>query len=151
MVLAMCLRAHRRPPGAATVAFLSLAMAACGGGPAADPHNRDVPWAYGPTTGTSSVEHARGTGSEGGAAIAKGWQCRLQDGKHLIVQPYQLAASHPLFGKVTLSVGLFDQAGAQLAMLNSPVITAANATFTFDIDTATADRLWDLVFWYRKA
>ncbi len=150
MVAAMCMRV-RRPLCRSAAALLLSAVAACGGGPAADPGNREVPWTYGPMTGTSTMEHARGTGSEGGAAIAKGWQCRLQDGKRLIVQPYQLASSHALFGKVTLSVGLFDQAGKQLAMLVSPVITAGNATFTFDLDAAVASQLWDLVFWYRKA
>jgi hypothetical protein len=147
----MSFRADRHPSCPIAAAFLLIAAVACSGGTVTDPHNRDVPWAYGPTTGTSTAEHARGTGSEGGAAIAKGWQCRLADGKHLTVRPYQLASTHPLFGKVTLSVGLFDQAGKQLAMLNSPVITAANATFSFDIDEATADQLWDLIFWYRKA
>lgn len=147
---AMLLRPHRCRPAPAT-AFLLLTLAACNEGPTADPQNREVAWTYGPTNGTSSFEHARGTGSEGGAAVAKGWHCRLQEGKRLIVQPYQLAASHPLFGKVTLAVGLFDQAGAQLAMLNSPVLTAETTTLTFDVDQAAAARLWDVVFWYRKA
>jgi hypothetical protein len=147
MVLAMCLRAHRRPP--CQIVFL-LAMAACGSETAADPHNREIPWTYGPTTGGATAEHARATGSDGGAAIAKGWQCRLRDGTHLTVQPFQLAASHALFGKVTMVVGLFDKTGKQLSTLRSPVITAENASFAFDLTDDVAIQLWDLVFWYRK-
>lgn len=148
MVVAMRRRARPHPLG--TVVFL-LAAAACGGEAAADPRNREIPWTYGPTSSTATAEHARGTGTDGGAAMARGWQCRLQDGTHLLVQPYQLAASHPLFGKVVLTVGLFDQAGKQLSTLRSPVLTAANSTFTLELPPDVAARLWDLVFWYTKA
>jgi len=148
MVFAMCKRTHRRP--FCPMAFLLVALAACGGGTAPDPNSRDIPWTYGPTKGGATAEHARGTGSDGGTAIAKGWQCRLQDGKHLTVQPYQLATSHALFGKVAMTVGLFDKTGKQLATLVSPVITAENATFTLELGDEVASQLWDVVFWYSK-
>lgn len=141
-------RAYRPPHCRTAAAFLPAILAACGGTPP-DPDNREIPWAYGPINSVSTVEHARGTGNQGGTALAKGWQCRLEHGTHLTVQPYQLAASHPLFGKVTLSVGLFDKDGGQLATLRSPVLTATNATFAFDLDADVAKRLWDLIFWYR--
>lgn len=148
MVQAMCNRAHRRPPCPAAAALLLAALAACGG-ETVDPGNREIPWTYGPTTGGATAEHARGTGSGGGAAIARGWQCRLQDGKQLTVQPYQLAPSHPLFGKVLLVIGLFDKTGKQLSTVLSPTVTAQNATFTFELTDAVANELWDLVIWYR--
>jgi hypothetical protein len=150
MVATMRLRPHRHRVGPAPLALLLAAATACGSGTATDRHDREIPWTYGPTTSVATAEHARGTGSEGGAAIAKGWQCRLQDGRHLTVRPFQLASAHPLFGKVTMSVGLFDKTGQQLATLRSPVLTAENATFAFELDEAVADQLWDLVFWYRK-
>lgn len=131
--------------------LLFVAATACSSDTPADPNNRPIPWAYGPVSGVSTAEHARGTGSEGGAAVAKGWQCRLQDGKQLVVRPYELAASHPLFGKVALSIGLFDKTGKQLSTLRSPVLTAANSTFTLELPPDVAAPLWDLVFWYVKA
>lgn len=123
-------------------------FAACGKSTPADPKNREIPWTYGPTTGASSAEHMTGTGKKGGAALSKGWQCRLQDGKRLLVQPYQLAGSHPLFGKVALNVGLFDKTGKQLGEQTSPKLAAGNATFTLEIDEAVAAQLYDVVFWY---
>lgn len=128
-----------------------LLLAACGGKAAADPNQREVSWAYGPTTGGATAEHVQGIGGKGGPGITKGWQCRLQDGKRLLVRPYQLADQHPLFGKVTLVIGLYDKTGKELAMLKSAPVTAANASFTFDLDAAVAGQLWDLVLWYRKA
>ncbi len=150
MVSGMRRRARRRQFRPHCFAFLSAVLAACGGGEVA-PTGREIPWAYGPTTGTASAEHLRGTGKDGGAAIAKGWRCRLQDGKRLTVTPYQLAESHPLFGKVVMSVSLFDKAGKEIAAFLSPAITAENATFTFDLADGVAAGLWDLVVWYRKA
>lgn len=150
MVSAMWTRADRRPLATIPAALLLAAIAACGGSPAADPGNREISWSYGPTKGGATAEHVAGTGSEGGTAIAKGWQCRLQDGKLLTVRPYELAPSHALFGKVTLSVGLFDKTGKQLGTLRSPVLTAENATFTLEVPEDVAAQLWDVVFWYRK-
>jgi len=146
MVSAMCIRAHRR---STAFAFLLAASTACGSSTAVDPDNREIPWTYGPTTGTASSEHLRGTGSRGGAAIAKGWKCRLQDGKRLTVTPYELAPSHPLFGKVAMGVSLFDKAGKEIGAFVSPAISAQAATFTFDLTDAVATQLWDLVIWYR--
>lgn len=138
-------------PLALLLLLLPVTAAACGDVAVADPNNRDIPWTYGPVSGVSTAEHARGSGSEGGAAVAKGWQCRLQDGKQLVVRPYGLAPSHPLFDKVALSIGLFDKTGKQLSTLRSPVLTAANATFTLELAPDVAAALWDLVFWYVKA
>jgi hypothetical protein len=146
---------HRRPARSTlrpTALLLLLAATACGDPPvAADPNRRKIDWTYGPTTGGATTEHVRGTGKEGGKAIAKGWQCWLLDGKRLTVQPYELAASHPLFGKVTMGIGLFDKNGKELAMLASPPLAAGAATFTFEIAEDTAKQLLDVVIWFRKA
>lgn len=146
MLRAMRTRLHRRPLAAAF-----LFATACGGSVDIDPNNRELAWTYGPVTGTSMPEHARGTGSEGGEAVAKGWKVRLQDGKRLVVTPYQLAGSHPLFGDVRLAVGLFAQNGEQLTMLDSEVLTAETKALTFEVDAALGKRLWDVALWYRKA
>lgn len=130
------------------LAAMLAGFAACSKSAPADPKNREIPWSYGPTTEASSAEHLTGTGKKGGAAIAKGWKCWLQDGKRLLVQPYQLAESHPLFGKVALNVGLFDKTGRQLGEQTSPKLVAGNATFTLELDEATATQLYDVVFWY---
>lgn len=150
MVCAMHLEAPRSTFRTNVLALLLAGTVGCGGKPSADPKNREIPWAYGPTNGTATVEHLQGSGHRGGAAIAKGWQCRLQDGKQLVVKPFELAAAHPLFGKVALSVSLFDKDGKEIGALVSPPITAQNATFTFDVAEAVVPRLWDLVIWYRK-
>lgn len=123
-------------------------LAACSKTAPADPKNREIPWSYGPTTEASSAEHLTGTGKKGGAAISKGWKCWLQDGKQLRVQPYQLAESHPLFGKVALNVGLFDKTGKQLGEQASPKLSAGNATFSLVLDETVAAQLYDVVFWY---
>lgn len=135
----------------ATIALVCSALAAgCGSRVTNDPNDREVPWNYGPLTGGATAEHLAGAGKKGGDPVAKGWHCRLQERKRLVVRPYQLAESHPLFDKVALSIGLFDKTGAQLGMLRSGRIGAGKATFTFDVDAATAERLWDLVIWYVK-
>lgn len=144
----MCIGTNERSLRNAALAFLLFATAGCGRDMAADPKNREVPWTYGPTTGGATAEHVQGTGKRGGAAIAKGWQFRLQDGKRLTVRPYQLAESHPLFGKVAMSVGLFDKTGKELATVLSAAITAQNASFTFELTDAVASQLCDVVIWY---
>ena len=125
------------------------AVAACGSRTAADPKSREIPWTYGPTTGGATSEHVRGTGKEGGAPIAQGWQCRLHDGKRLTVRPYRLAETHPLFGKVVMAIGLFDKTGRQIGKLSSEAVTAQNASLTFELTDAVVAQLWDLVIWYR--
>jgi hypothetical protein len=124
--------------------------AACGNRAAADPNDREVPWTYGPMQGGATAEHLAGAGKKDGPALAKGWQCRLQENKRLVIRPYQLAATHPLFDKAALSIGLFDKTGAQLGMLRTGKLTAGNASATFELDAATAQRLWDVVLWYVK-
>ena len=99
-------------------------------------------------TGGATAEHVQGTGNRDCAPIAKGWQCRLHDGKRLTVKPYQLAQTHPLFGKVAMSFGLFDKTGKQLETVRSDAVTAQNATFTFELTDVVATQLWDLVIWY---
>ncbi len=143
--------ARRRRLRTSTLALPLAVLVACGDPAAADADDREIPWTYGPMSGTSSAVHLRGTGTEGGAAIAEGWHCRLRGGKQLTVTPYRLAASHPLFGKATLSVSLFDQTGKELTAFLSPTITKENATFTFEVPPDVAAQLWDLVLWYRKA
>ncbi len=143
-------RARRLPSRSAAAAFL-FAAAACGERVQSDPANREVSWTYGPMSEVASAEHSQGVGGKNGPGITKGWKCRLENGKRLVVRPYELASSHPLFGKVVLAVGLFDKNGKDIETLTSGVITATNATFTFDLSEASAARLWDLVFWYRKA
>ncbi len=133
------------------VALLVAAAAACGSRITADPDNREVPWTYGPTTGGATAEHVQGTGSGGGAPIARGWKCRLHAGKRLTVQPYQLAPTHPLFGKVVMSFGLFDKTGKQIGTVRSEPVTAQHAAFSFDLADAEATQLWDVVIWYVKA
>lgn len=144
----MCIGAPHGPLRPAALTFLLLAAAACGSRIATDPKNREVAWTYGPTTGGATSEHVQGTGKKGGAPVAKGWQCRLQDGKRLTVTPYQLAESHALFGKVALSIGLFDKTGKQIAMVQSAAVTAQTATFTFELTDAVATQLYDAVIWY---
>ena len=129
---------------------LSSLATACKNRVANDPNDREVPWTYGPMQGGASAEHLAGAGKKDGPAIAKGWQCRLQENKRLVVRPYQLAESHPLFDKVSLSIGLFDKTGGQLGMLRSGKLTAGNAASTFEIDAATAGRPYDVVLWYVK-
>jgi hypothetical protein len=134
----------------AAAMLLPLLAGACGKA-AADPNDREVPWTYGPTTGGASAEHVHGTGGKGRAPVAKGWHCRLRDGKRLTVQPYELASSHPLFGKVVLAIGLFDRTGKELDTRVTDVVTADRATFAFELDADVAARLWDVVIWYRSS
>jgi hypothetical protein len=148
MVRANSMRAPLASTHATCLSFLLALAAACGSRAAADLNNREIPWKYGPTTGGATSEHVQGAGLKGGPAIAKGWQCRLQDGKRLVVKPYQLASTHPLFGKVTLTLRLFDKAEKPLESVRSTVVTAQNATFTFELTEAVANKLWDVVIWY---
>jgi len=132
----------------ATIATLLTVAGACGSNTPADPRNREIPWTYGPTTGGATPEHVRGTGTKGGPPVAAGWQCRLHDGARLTVVPFQLAEHHPLFGKVALTVGLFDKDGKQITSFRSAAITAQNATAAFDLTGDVATRLLDVVLWY---
>lgn len=134
-----------------TGAVLGAALAAlpsCGSEQQYDWKNREIPWTYGPTTGTARPEHLSGTGTTGGDAISKGWKCRLSDGSRLTVAPFELAESHELFGKAGMNVGLFDRHGEQLDSRRSEAITAENATFTFEIDAEVGKQLHDLVIWF---
>ena len=82
IVRGMSTHAHLGPIRPAAVALMLAAVAACGSRTVADPKNREVAWAYGPTVGAATSEHVRGAGKENGVApIAQGWQCRLHDGK----------------------------------------------------------------------
>ncbi len=144
----MCMCAHLRPIRHTALACLMAAAAACGSKSAADAKSREIARTYGPTTGGATSEHVQGTGKQGGAPIAQGWQCRLHDGRRLTVRPYRLAQTHALFGKVAMSFGLFDRTGKQLETVRSGAVTAQNATFTFELTDAVATQVWDLVIWY---
>jgi hypothetical protein len=113
----------------AAIALCAFA-AACGNRAAADPNDREVPWTYGPMQGGATAEHLAGAGKKGGPALAKGWQCRLQENKRLVVRPYQLASSHPLFDTVSLSIGLFDKTGGEIQQEDGliAVLASINAT-----------------------
>ncbi|MBK8096084.1 MAG: hypothetical protein IPK26_03205 [Planctomycetes bacterium] len=138
---------HRRRAGLAAVL---MALVACERQPAADPHNREIPWAYGPTANLATEVHLRGTGKEGGVAMANGWTCRVEDGKRLIVTARQIAPSHPLLGQVVLGVKLFDKSGQDIKSFESPPIRKDSATFHFELTPEVAARLWDVILWYRK-
>jgi hypothetical protein len=125
-----------------------IAVAACSKGGPPDPKNRVVPWSYGPTTADATNEHLVATGTKGGAKLSVGWQCRLQDGKALLVQPYQLSTSHPMFDKVVLSIGLYDKADQLLTRVQSEPITKDTKGFTFPVDEAMAAKLATLTFFY---
>lgn len=150
MVPDTCMRVPGHQLQTTAITLLLASFTACDSAGSVNPANRDVPWTYGPVN-TATAEHVQGTGKAGGTAIAQGWQCRLQDGKRLLVQPFRLAPSHALFGKVVMSLSLFDKTGKEIATMASAPITAANATFTFELTDAVATQLWDLVLWYRKA
>lgn len=128
--------------------LLLVAVSSCGEEAPRDPNNRELDWTYGPTTATATRDHLNGTGKQGPGPIAKGWKCRLVDGKRITIVPYELSASHALFGKVALSVGLFDRTGKQLGNVRSDVLTQDNASFTFEIEADVAKALLDLVIWY---
>lgn len=139
------LRTSRAVPPAT---LLLAIAAACGADAPYDWKNREIPWTYGPTNATATAEHLAGTGKKGPAAVAKGWKVRLEEGKQLSLQPYELAGTHDLFGKVTLSLALFDQRGQQLAVVSSPPVTATNASFKFEITEDVGKQLNDVVIWY---
>jgi len=132
----------------ALAAATLVVAAACSKGAPPDPKNRPVPWSYGPTTADATNEHLVATGTKGGAKLSVGWQCRLQDGKALLVQPFKLSESHPMFDKVVLSIGLYDQADQLLTRAQSEPLTAKTTGFTFAVDEATAAKLATLTFFY---
>lgn len=132
----------------AIAAATLVVAAACSKGAPPDPKNRPVPWSYGPTTADATNEHLVATGTKGGAKLSVGWQCRLQDGKALLVQPFKLAESHPMFDKVVLSIGLYDKADQLLTRVQSEPLTAKTTGFTFPVDEATAAKLATLTFFY---
>lgn len=136
----------------AVAATLCALAAACGGEPkpAYDWRNRDLAWKYGPTTGTAPLEHLLGTGTKRGEPMAEGWRCELSDGKTLTVRPYKLVRKHEMFGKAGLVVGLFNRDSQQIEMLRTGAITAGEATFSFELDEATAEAVYDLILWYGK-
>ena len=133
----------------AALAALLTAVSSCGKEEPYDWKNRKIGWTYAPTTGTALPEHLSATGT-GSTALAKGWQCKLSDGKQLTIAPYQLERSHPQFGKVIMSIGLFDKTGKRLHTVQTEVVTAENATSTFELTEDVARPLFDLVIWFRE-
>jgi hypothetical protein len=146
MLLAM--RMHGFCRVAVPIVMLMLTAIGCGG-KSDTAKGREIPWTYGPTTGGAAAEHVQGAG-KGGAAIARGWKCRLLQ-KQFTITPYQLAGTHPLFGHVVMNIGLFDKEGKQLDTVNSTAVTAANAAFMFELEEDVAAKLLDCVIWFRKA
>lgn len=134
---------------AIAAAFVLAVVPSCGGGTKHDANNREIAWTYGPTSGTARSEHLIATGTKGPGALAKGWKCRLSDGRTLTVRPYELAESHALFDKVTMIVTLFEANGDELESFHSEAITATNATFAFEITAAAAGSLHDVVIWFK--
>ncbi len=134
----------------ALLALASLCFAACGGSPPNDPNLRQLAWKYGPTNSLSTREHMRGTGTEGGEPLAKGWRLRLKDQRQLTVQPFELAAAHPLFDKVVLAIHLFDQGEQEIHHVVTTPITPTNASFTFDLEPELVAKVKDAIVWYRK-
>lgn len=135
----------------AGLAFLLSAVPACGSETPYDSKNREIAWTYGPTTGGATRVHLTATGTKGPGAIAKGWKCRLVDGKRVTVNPFELAQSHELFGKVAINLGLFDKNGKQIETIRTEAITAQNATFSLEITEAVSKQLCDAVIWFVKA
>lgn len=128
-----------------------MIVPACSNKAPYDWKNREIAWTYGPTKGGATLEHLKGTGTKGPGPIAVGWKCRLSDGSKLEVKPYQLSKEHALFGKTKMTIGLFDKSGKKLESFRSEVITADNATSSFELQEAVAKSLWDVVIWYVKA
>ena len=69
----------------------------------------------------------------------------LVDGKTLTVKPYKLTTDHRLFGKTIMRIGLFNKASERLGTVSSEVITADNASFSFEIPAEHAKPLWDVI------
>ena len=63
---------------------------------------------------------------------------------------HELATDHRLFGKTIMRIGLFNKASERLGTVSSEVITADNASFSFEIPAEHAKPLWDLIIWFRK-
>ena len=136
---------------ASALACLLFALPSCGKKQTVDWRNRDVAWKFGPTTGAARSEHLIATGTKRGSTpLAEGWNCRLIDGKTLTVKPYKLTTDHRLFGKTIMRIGLFNKASERLGTVSSEVITADNASFSFEIPAEHAKPLWDLIIWFRK-
>ena len=147
------MRARQKRPvlRPAALALLLATVPSCGAETKFDWKNRELSWVYGPTADTATYEHLAATGNKGKGPIAKGWKCRLSDGRQLLVEPYELSSSHALFGKVIMIVGLFDSSGNQIETVRSAPITASNASFSFDLSEDVAKPLYDLVIWFQSA
>ena len=133
------------------LALACAALGSCGGNAAANADGRELAWKYGPTNGGATPEHLGGSGTLGNHPIAEGWKFRIGDDRHLTVRPYKLAKEHPFFGKVTMTVGLFDKAEKRLETVHTGTITADNASFSLELGEATAKQAYDVVIWFVKA
>jgi|GEM_PF-3063173 len=131
---------------------LAITTTACGGDGAAayDWRDRDIAWKYGPTPPSASAEHLLGTGKKRGTPIAEGWRCTLRGGTQLTVKPFKLASEHELFGEVKLMVNLYDRDSQRITILSSDTISEQSASFAFELDLATAERLYDLILYFKK-
>lgn len=142
----------QRRAAAAACAFACALIAACGGADeqAYDWRNRDLAWKYGPTHGTATREHLLGTGTLRGEAMAEGWRCELVEGKRLTIKPFRLADEHELFGEAGLVVSLFDRQEEEITTLRTTAVNRGAATFSLDLDEATARAVSDLILYYGK-
>ena len=135
----------------APLALLLVVTSSCGTEEPYDWKNRRIGWTYAPTNGTALPEHMSAAGAyKGSAALAKGWRFQLTDGKKLSLGPYQIADSHPQFGKVAMTIGLFDKTGKELASLQTAVVTREQAEFSFDLAEEVAEPLHDVVIWFSE-
>ncbi|MFK7742766.1 MAG: hypothetical protein AB8H80_20815 [Planctomycetota bacterium] len=142
--------AYRSPLCVAGITLALLTATSCGGKTKpVDRSNRDLAWKYGPTNGSATSTHLRGSGTQGGSAMAEGWRCKLREGKRVTVTPYKLEKKHPLLGKAKLAVGLFEPSGEMLELLFSDPITADSSSFDFELKAETSKKLNDIVIWYK--
>jgi hypothetical protein len=148
IVVRMRLRRHRGVP-LAIAAVLALSSACSEPAKPIDWRNRELPWKYGPTTGTASATHLEGTGTKGRGPVAKGWKLHLQDGKQLQVVPFEPSDTHALFGRTRLAIGVFDQAGKELETVVTGPLAKDQLTFALDVAEDTAKRAWDAILWFR--
>ena len=142
----------QRRAAAVTCVLAFALLSGCGGSKDAayDWRNRDLAWKYGPTHGTATREHLLGTGTLRGEAMAEGWRCELVEGKQLSIRPFRLADEHELFGEACLVVSLFDRQEEEITTLRTTAVNQGAATFSLDLDEATARAVCDLILYYGK-
>ena len=142
----------QRRAAAVTCALACALLSGCGSSKdeAYDWRNRDLAWKYGPTHGTATREHLLGTGTMRGEAMAQGWRCALVGGEKITIAPFRLADEHELFSQACLVVSLFDRQEEEITTLRTAAIEKGAATFSLELDEATARAACDLILYYGK-